>query len=267
MEEVPGDSGGTAAAPPEDSDILAHERDIRGEAQALPLVSPYASLDELKAQYAGNAGFLPKIETLMKSFRALRRTRPDGNCFYRAYLYGIFEQLPGSKDRQAFIAERAKAALDYCIDAGYERVAIEDFWEELSACVERLSAEGASVATADAVLEECDGYLVCWARCLTSAFLKRNQDDYAAFLTSHSSIQAFCAQEVDPMNTEADHLQITALSSYFRVPARVVYLDQSVGDTATEHCFSGGAGETGASPLAPICLLYRPGHYDLIYPL
>lgn len=251
----------------DDTQILAHEQEVKSEAQAVPLVGPLEPLAHLREQYTGSAGFLPKVEKLATNYRAFRRTRPDGNCFYRAYLFGILEQLPGHKDRQTFIADRAKAALDFCIGAGYERVAIEDFWEEFCGCVERLSAETAGAATLDAVLEENDGYLVCWTRCLTSAFLKRHQAEYEVFLSSHSSIQQFCAQEVDPMNTEADHLQILALSSYFGVPVRVVYLDQSEGDTANEHCFTGGEDAMNAAVFPPVCLLYRPGHYDLIYPL
>merc|ERR1712137_391041 len=100
--------------------------------------------EQLKAQYAGNAGFLPKIDSMSKGFKSFRRTRPDGNCFYRAYIYGIFEQLPGNKARQAFLAARAKQALDFCLKVGYEKVAIEDFWEEFGSCVEKLSAESAT---------------------------------------------------------------------------------------------------------------------------
>jgi len=257
----------TASARPEDTEIIAQERDIRGQVEAVPLVSAKVPVEELKQQYACSPGFLPKVDNLIKveGYQAFRRTRPDGNCFYRAYLYGILEQLPGQKERQMFLADRAKKALDFCTAAGYERVAIEDFWEEFCSCVERLAADGASAATVDEVLQECDGYLVCWARVLTSAFLKRHEEQYAAFLSSHSSIRQFCAQEVDPMNTEADHLQIIALSSYFGVPASVVYLDQSEGDNATAHNFAGDGGEGPCAAFGPVALLYRPGHYDLIY--
>mmetsp|Transcript_43927 Transcript_43927/g.99243 ORF Transcript_43927/g.99243 Transcript_43927/m.99243 type:complete len:260 (-) Transcript_43927:41-820(-) len=257
-----GDAPEGAADRPGDTEILAHEREVKGEAESVALVGPRLSLDVLKAQYADNVGFLPKVESLGRRFGAMRRTRPDGSCFYRAYIFGIFEQLLGQKERHAAFSARAKAALDYCVEVGYEKVAIEEFYEEFASCLERLAVEGASVATLEAILEENDGYLVCWARCLTSAYLKHHAEEYGAFLTSHSSIQQFCAQEVDPMATEADHLQIVALSSYFGVPVCVVYLDRSEGEVAAEHLFQEGSG-----PFPPVHLLYRPGHYDVIYPL
>lgn len=257
------DAAGSAPPRPDDTDIQAHERAVLGEAEAVPLVGPKCSLDGLKEQYAASPGFLPKVQSLATRFAAMRRTRPDGNCFYRAYMYGIFELLVGQPKLLAAFGERARRSLEYCIAVGYEQVAIEEFYEEFVACLGRLGSEGASGATVDAILEECDGYLVCWARCLTSAYLKHHAEEYAAFLTSHSCIAEFCAQEVDPMAKDADHLQITALSSYFGVPVCVVYLDQSEGEKAAEHAFREGG--DASCPFPTVHLLYRPGHYDLIY--
>lgn len=256
------------ASRPEDSDILEHEREVRAEAESAPLVGPAVSLDSLREQYAGNPGFLRKLEGLSQRFRALRRVRPDGNCFYRAYLFGIFEQIASHKERHKVFLTYARESLNFCLEAGYEKVAVEDFYEEFCGCLDRLGSEGAGPATAEELLPESDGYLVCWARCLTSAYLKRHAEEYISFLASHGSIQEFCAQEVDPMNTEADHLQVAALSSFFRVPVSVTYLDRSEGDTAAEHLFQDDGDSTARrpSPFLPVHLLYRPGHYDLIYP-
>lgn len=251
------------AGRPGDTEILAHEREVREEAESVSLVGPQVSLEVLKAQYADNPGFLPKVESLEQRFLGLRRTRPDGNCFYRAYLFGIFEQLPGQKERHAAFAARTKDSLETCVRAGYEKVAVEDFHDEFVSCLQRLGAEGASAATVEEVLQECDGYLVCWMRILTSVHLKLHREQYEAFLSSHSSILDFCAQEVDPMSTEADHLQIAALSSYLGVPVCVVYLDRSESHTAAEHKFEDSS-SVGGFP--SVHLLYRPGHYDIIYP-
>mmetsp|Transcript_51719 Transcript_51719/g.83925 ORF Transcript_51719/g.83925 Transcript_51719/m.83925 type:complete len:262 (+) Transcript_51719:103-888(+) len=258
-----------SASQPDDMDIMAQEREVRAEAEAAPLVGQLLSISVLKEQYATNPGFLPKVEKLESRFRALRRTRPDGNCFYRAYLFGIFEQIAGNKERHAAFLQRAKKSLDFCVGAGYEKVAIEDFYEEFIESVESLAPEGSSASAVEALLEKNDGYLVCWARVLTSAYLKRHKEDYEPFLSSHPSIQKFCAQEVDPMNTEADHLQITALSCHLGVPVCVVYLDRSEGDSAAEHEFQAQGGgsdsEHALTSCQPVHLLYRPGHYDIIY--
>lgn len=78
------------------------------------------------------------------------------------------------------------------------------------------------------------------------------------------------------MGEESDHVHITALSDALGVPIRVVYLDRSSCDTGgvsvNHHDFipsgdlpKAASGSTEAiSPF--ITLLYRPGHYDILYP-
>ncbi|CAL1172885.1 unnamed protein product [Cladocopium goreaui] len=225
-------------------------------------VGPPVPVADLKVQYAENPDFKQKVEFLVDRFQHMRRARPDGSCFYRSYLFAIFEQMVGDKERALAFRERQKDALEFCLSVGYERMAIEDFFDDFMELLDAVSVEGATRATLeDLWTDEKDRYLVCWARVLTSAYLKRHEQDFACFLTAHSSVQQFCAQEVDPMTTEADHLQITALSSQLQVPVTVVYLDRSEG-SAAEHPFA----HDSTLPFTPIHLLYRPGHYDLIYP-
>lgn len=86
----------------------------------------------------------------------------------------------------------------------------------------------------------------------------------------------FCKSSVEPMGEESDHVHITALSDALGVPIRVVYLDRSSCDTGgvsvNHHDFIPyGALQTAASgsteAISPfITLLYRPGHYDILYP-
>jgi ubiquitin thioesterase protein OTUB1 len=77
----------------------------------------------------------------------------------------------------------------------------------------------------------------------------------------------FCRSSVEPMGEESDHVHISALSDALGVPVRVVYLDQS-GDinekpvTVNHHDFI-PADRPGVDPY--VVLLYRPGHYDILY--
>lgn len=78
------------------------------------------------------------------------------------------------------------------------------------------------------------------------------------------------------MGEESDHVHITALSDALGVPIRVVYLDRSSCDTGgvsvNHHDFfpvgndvPNASGST--EKISPfITLLYRPGHYDILYP-
>lgn len=87
----------------------------------------------------------------------------------------------------------------------------------------------------------------------------------------------FCKSSVEPMGEESDHVHITALSDTLGVAIRIVYLDRSHDDkgsvSVNHHDFTPVAHDlaianTGGSvALKPfITLLYRPGHYDILYP-
>jgi len=65
-------------------------------------------------------------------------------------------------------------------------------------------------------------------------------------------------QEVEPMFKESDHIHIIALSTALNVGVRVRYMDRGESSEAIAHDFPEGS---------PVCvhLLYRPGHYDILY--
>lgn len=101
----------------------------------------------------------------------------------------------------------------------------------------------------------------------------------------------FCAEEVVRMDSEADHLQITALVDALGVPVSVLNIDSSptLSSSGTleanqydffphsslqnQPSWSASTGGNGASMSNAsarrrphVTLLYRPGHYDILYP-
>lgn len=82
------------------------------------------------------------------------------------------------------------------------------------------------------------------------------------------------------MGEESDHVHIIALSDALGVPIRVMYLDRSSCDSGNlsvnHHDFIPAANSsedaaamsstTAAAEKPYITLLYRPGHYDILYP-
>jgi ubiquitin thioesterase protein OTUB1 len=83
----------------------------------------------------------------------------------------------------------------------------------------------------------------------------------------------FCQTSVEPMGEESDHVHITALTDALGVPVRIVYLDRSGGSSEdsleiNHHDFlpesdPDVAESDNKSDL--LTLLYRPGHYDILY--
>ena len=61
------------------------------------------------------------------------------------------------------------------------------------------------------------------------------------------------------MYKESDHIHISALTAAVGVNVRVQYMDRGEGGQVNHHDFPDGAHPR-------IHLLYRPGHYDILYP-
>ena len=65
------------------------------------------------------------------------------------------------------------------------------------------------------------------------------------------------------MNKESTEISIIALTKYFDIPTRIIYLDQSnAGEQIVNHHDFPIASNERQSV---INLIYRPGHFDLIY--
>lgn len=62
------------------------------------------------------------------------------------------------------------------------------------------------------------------------------------------------------MYKESDHIHIIALSSALDVGIRVRYMDRGQSTEAIAHDFPEGS-------QIHVHLLYRPGHYDILYPV
>lgn len=64
------------------------------------------------------------------------------------------------------------------------------------------------------------------------------------------------------MYHESDHIHITALTSALGIRIRVEYMDRGQSGLMNHHDFP----ECAAGSDPHIYLLYRPGHYDILYP-
>lgn len=94
---------------------------------------------------------------------------------------------------------------------------------------------------------------------MTSCHLQLNAEFYSNFIEGEGSVKEFCAQEVEPMYRESDHIHIISLTECSGVNVRINYLDRGGSeDRVNTHDFP-----EGSSPR--IHLLYRPGHYDIVY--
>ena len=82
-------------------------------------------------------------------------------------------------------------------------------------------------------------------------------------------IPTFCSREVEPMGREFTMIQVLALAEAMAVDVAIEYLDGRDFDKAlTRHEFGpsqNDSGSDGGSSTTKVTLLYRPGHYDILY--
>ncbi|PIO71489.1 hypothetical protein TELCIR_06614 [Teladorsagia circumcincta] len=103
-------------------------------------------------------------------------------------------------------------------------------------------------------------YLIIFLRLITAGFLKEHSEEYAPFIED-SSLADYCTTEIESMWKDADHLAVTGLVNAIGQSIRVQYMDQNAAPNGGLY-YDFPPDRTEAPR---ITLLYRPGHYDLVY--
>jgi ubiquitin thioesterase protein OTUB1 len=266
-----------------DADILAQSDQIRREVEeSQALVGPVEPLASLLDAYADNPVFIPKLHHLSTLVTSIRKTRGDGNCFYRSFLVSLGEQFvsahvgPKGSGASSPLQAKYESTLAYVessfprlLALGYPEITLCDFFDTLVEYLTSLSAPGASV---DTILTQFSDkmtgmYIITYMRCLCSLEILENEDGYLPYilgLAPHcATAKQFCDYEVEAVSTDADQLQIIACSRAWKVGVRIAYLDASPGDTGYVLTFPEEATPEEFPQL--VSLLYRPGHYDVAY--
>ncbi|XP_022972225.1 ubiquitin thioesterase otubain-like isoform X2 [Cucurbita maxima] len=234
------------------------------EAEKVPFVGDKEPLSSLEAEYkSGSPILLEKIKVLSGQYAAIRRTRGDGNCFLRSFMFSYLEHILESQDTAE--VDRIKINVENCRKTlrslGYTEITFEDFFELF---LEQL--ESALQGNENSI------------RFVTSGEIQKRSEFFEPFIMglTHGTVDQFCKSAVEPMGEESDHVHIIALSDALGVPIRVLYLDRSSCDSGcisvNHHDFVPASSDvSGASfgseiKIPFITLLYRPGHYDILYP-
>ncbi|KAJ4827407.1 ubiquitin-specific protease otu1 [Turnera subulata] len=261
-----------------DDDVMQQQSAIRAvEADKIPFLGDKEPLSALAAEYeAGSPILLEKIKVLGEQYAAIRRTRGDGNCFFRSFMFSYLEHILETQDKAE--VDRVKAKVEECRktlqNLGYVDFTFEDFFALDSV----LQGNETPISHDELINRSRDQSISDYGEFVTSGEIRKRSEFFEPFILglSNTTVEQFCKSSVEPMGEESDHVHITAISDALGVPIRVVYLDRSSCDTGgvsvNHHDFipttdlpnaaSGSA--KSANPF--ITLLYRPGHYDILYP-
>ncbi|KAI0510580.1 hypothetical protein KFK09_011185 [Dendrobium nobile] len=238
-----------------DDDIMQQQAAIREEAIKIPYVGDKEPLSSLAAEFESGSPILKeKIRLLSEQYAALRRTRGDGNCFYRSFMLAYLEHILETQDIAE--AKRITGKVEQCKNTlqslGYTEFTYEDFFSIFMEQLESvLQGKEASISMEELLSRSRDQFV--------SDYGKR---------TFAPNFALFCKSSVEPMGEECDHVHIIALSDALGVAIRVVYLDRSScdkGALAVNHHDFVPTASADESTEPFVTLLYRPGHYDILY--
>ncbi|XP_022097922.1 ubiquitin thioesterase OTUB1-like [Acanthaster planci] len=242
--------------------IIAQQERIQNEIKEnCPLVSDRYPISVLFDEYLDDAVYKAKIEDLSMQYSHIRKTRGDGNCFFRAFGFAYLERLLTDKKELKRLKTAAEMSKDQLVSLGFPSFTITDFHETFMEVIQQVEQQPEVDELVDTFRDQgISDYIVVYLRLLTSGQLQQNAEFYENFIEGGRTVKEFCRREVEPMARESDHIHIIALTSALDVGVRVVYLDRGEGGKVIPHDFP-----DGCSP--QVVLLYRPGHYDVLYPL
>ncbi|XP_047065241.1 OVARIAN TUMOR DOMAIN-containing deubiquitinating enzyme 1-like [Lolium rigidum] len=212
-------------------------------------------ISDLILKSSNNYIIQEKIKILSKQYGLLRRTRSDGSCFYRAFLFSYLENLGQMQDRQAEVIRLMK-----CVEVSTERL-YQLHWGEayllkrdylLSLvfefyCLVNSVANGlTSEKLYERSLEDpSSGTIMYFLRVLTEVEI-RTQDIYRPFIPKDMDVVQYCRKKVRGVfpeveakvealqfcrtkvchqYAEAEAIQMRALTYALGIPLRVEIVD------------------------------------------
>uniref|UniRef100_D3ZAR8 ubiquitinyl hydrolase 1 n=1 Tax=Rattus norvegicus TaxID=10116 RepID=D3ZAR8_RAT len=239
-------------------DVARRLRSLWSSETSFNLISEKCDILSILRDHPENRIYQRKIQELSKRFTSIRKTKGDGNCFYRALGYSYLESLLGKGREILKFKERVLQTPNDLLAAGFEEHKFRNFFNAFYSVVE-LVEKDSSVSSLLKVFNDqsSSDRIVQFLRLLTSAFIRNRADFFRHFIDEEMDIKDFCTHEVEPMAMECDHVQITALSQALNIALQVEYVDEM--DTALNHHVFPEA----ATP--SVYLLYKTSHYNILY--
>jgi len=245
---------------------VEYENAIKAEIeQTTPLISDQLEIQILLDDYKDNLEYANSVKIITEKYKYIRKVRRDGNCFYRAFIYRLFEYICMKNDNTLFndILKKIEGIKDLTAKNGYDWMIVEDFYTvfygEFCSCFNSVNNNGVSVRDYMDNLfkdKEKGNYLIYFMRFCIAAYLKDNRQLYEMYI--EGDFDTWIRKEVEAIDNEADQIQIMACVNYFEIGVKIEYLNKHKNevvkfpeDKKDEDIF--------------IEVLFTPGHYDILY--
>ena len=246
--------------------ILDYEDKIRKELElSSPLISEELPISKLTEEYKSNEEYLKSIENISKRYKTYRKIRRDGNCFYRSFIYRLFEQTCIKNDKDLFekINKKIIESKKLTEKNGYEWNVVQDFYQiflkEYTDSFNSLLSGIIPREYLDKLFsdKEKGNYLIYFIRFCIAAYLKENKENYKGYI--EEDFELWIRKEVEAIDHEADQIQIMACVNFFDVGVKIEYLNKFKDEVLKLP-------ENKKDDEFFIYLLFSPGHYDILYP-
>ncbi|RYP73882.1 hypothetical protein DL771_003324 [Monosporascus sp. 5C6A] len=243
-----------------------------------PMVGEKTTSHAIVQEYAkADPTYVAKTLALPQTYSHFRPIQGDGNCGWRAIGFAYFETLVRCSDIARVEAEqtRLQSLNDYIENVGgispwvFEDMISETFslFQEVimamsrgQDCTRPLMAKFNDISSSQ--------YIIYHLRLLAASWLRGNSGEFQPYLSV--DINNYIEGTVMPVDQEIDGICVKVLVDVLLKPAHIVleiaYLDRSEGAEVNVHRMPEEANGQNLAASGPIIyLLYRPGHYDILY--
>ena len=108
--------------------------------KAYKLIDDTEDVKVLETEFASDETFRKNAGQLQKKYANIRRTRPDGNCYYRAVAFAQFERMLKDADEAKRFRKLVEEAKNTMIQQlGYPEFTTEDFYDNFVDEIDKLS--------------------------------------------------------------------------------------------------------------------------------
>ena len=245
---------------------VEYENALKAEIeQTTPLISELLDIKILLKDYEENLEYANSVKIITEKYKYIRKVRRDGNCFYRAYIYRLFEYICMKNNNSLYndMLKKIEGIKELTAKNGYEWLLVEDFYNvfygEFCSCFNSVNNSGVSVRDYMDKLfndKEKGNYLIYFIRFCIAAYLRENKTLYEVYI--EGDFDNWIRKEVEAIDNEADQIQIMACVNYFDIGVKIEYLNKHKNevvkfpeDKKDEDIF--------------IEVLFTPGHYDILY--
>uniref|UniRef100_A0ACD6AHZ8 Uncharacterized protein n=1 Tax=Avena sativa TaxID=4498 RepID=A0ACD6AHZ8_AVESA len=212
-----------------------------------------------------------KSNLLLANYSGYRKVSGDGSCFYRSFIYSYLEQLvKASPDEELRLLSTLEPMLEK-----FQRLNLPgsyaDGYNAFVGLILECMARRQTVSVSEyeyrlfqeSQNEQRFAEIISYLRLLTAIEICTEVKKFGPYIPElnrkNSDAAGWCRRRVIPMSAEVEHVHLTALTDVLHVPFQIVNVDISDTVEPNIHIIC-------ESSLVPcVTLLYRPGHYDILY--